>query len=84
MDPLSALGLASNIVQFVEFRATIFRETKEIADTGSTISTSYLADLAKDFSITSAALKHSYSTLSSSPAFSTFSAEEILSIAWHL
>ena len=84
MDPLSALGLASNIVQFVEFGATIFRETKEIADAGSTISTSYLADLANDFSTASAALKHSYSTLSSSPAFSTFSTEEIVSTARHL
>ncbi|KAF2730145.1 hypothetical protein EJ04DRAFT_586887, partial [Polyplosphaeria fusca] len=50
MDPLSALGLAANIVQFVEFGATVFRETKEIAEHGSTVSSKDLASLAADFS----------------------------------
>lgn len=48
MDPLSALGFAANIAQFVDMGISIVQNTREIAGSGATVSTTHLASLAKD------------------------------------
>ncbi|KAI9656830.1 MAG: hypothetical protein M1821_003469 [Bathelium mastoideum] len=57
MDPLTALGLAANIAQFIDFGISIFREAKEIKDAGHTVSSGHLASLAADFGSINATLK---------------------------
>ncbi|KAL9093980.1 MAG: hypothetical protein Q9165_003650 [Trypethelium subeluteriae] len=57
MDPLTALGLAANIAQFIDFGITVFREAKEIQDAGHTVSSGHLASLAADFGSINATLK---------------------------
>lgn len=48
MDPLSALSLSGNIVQFLEFAANLFSETKQVLDNGSTLSSIHLRRVAKE------------------------------------
>ncbi len=56
MDPLSALGLAANIAQFVDMGIALVRNTKEIVEAGATVSTLHLAGLATDIQNVSASL----------------------------
>lgn len=48
MDPLSALSLAACVVQFLDFGSKLVRETKEIAEGGSTVSVEHLSRVTVD------------------------------------
>ena len=48
MDPLSALSLAACVVQFLDFGSKLVRETKEIAERGSTVSVEHLSLITVD------------------------------------
>lgn len=48
MDPLSALGLASAVVQFLDFGAKVFRASQDILGAGSTVSNTQLRGLVLD------------------------------------
>lgn len=63
MEPLTALGIAGNVAQFLELGASIFKNAREIADNGSTVSIKHLATLASDMETLSAGLRDQYSGL---------------------
>ncbi len=67
MDPLTALGLAANVAQFVDFGASIFRDSKEIFHRGSTVSIRHLDELASDIKRVSSSLTGKCADLSSKP-----------------
>ena len=48
MDPLSALSLAACVVQFLDFGSKLVRETKEIAEGGSTVGVEHLSRVTVD------------------------------------
>ena len=48
MEPLAALGLASAVIQFIDFGSKLLKETGEIAESGSTISVHYLKTVTGD------------------------------------
>jgi hypothetical protein len=57
MDPLTALGIAANIAQFIDFGATLVKQAKEVAGTGSSISVSHLSTITSDLVETHSSLK---------------------------
>ena len=57
MDPISALSLAANIIQFIDFGTRLLRDSKEIADTGSSVSVKSLSTLTRDLVEINSALK---------------------------
>ena len=48
MDPLSILGLAAAIVQFIDFGTKLVRKTREITNTGSSVSVKDLDKITTD------------------------------------
>jgi len=48
LDPLTSLGLASNIVQLVEFGLTVASKGRELASTGTTAEHEHLKVLTRD------------------------------------
>ena len=48
MDPLSALSLAASVAQLIDFGSKVFLETRQIAQSGSSISVEHLSTVAKD------------------------------------
>jgi hypothetical protein len=48
MDPLSALSLASSVVQLIDFGCKVIRQTKEVDQFGSTVTIGYLSDATSD------------------------------------
>lgn len=65
MDPLTALSLAANVAQFLEFGSSIFHNTKEIVKAGRTVSTAHLTSLANDIKRINASLTKQYSEFDS-------------------
>lgn len=49
MDPLTAIGLAGNILQFIDFTAKLLSQADEIRHAGSAASTFDLINVTKDF-----------------------------------
>ena len=49
MGPLEALGVAAATAQLIDFGATLIRCTKEIVDTGSTVSNEHASTITSDF-----------------------------------
>lgn len=56
MDPLSALGLAANVAQFLDVGVSIFKDARQISSTGNTISTTHLVSLASSMEKMAASL----------------------------
>jgi hypothetical protein len=48
MDPLTALGLAANIAQFIDFGTSLVSHTKEIGKIGSSVNIAHLKSLTSD------------------------------------
>ncbi len=48
MEPLAALGLAAGTAQLFEFGSKLIKETKEVAEAGSTRSLEHLSTLTPD------------------------------------
>lgn len=48
MDPLTALGLAANIAQFIDFGSKLISTTKEIAVAGQSVSVGHLTNVTND------------------------------------
>jgi len=48
MDPLTALGLAASIAQFIDFGAELISQSKEIAEAGSSVSVAHLSAVTSD------------------------------------
>ena len=61
MEPLSALGLAADVAQFIEYGISMFRDAEEINDYGSTVSTGHLTSLTNDFWAINTILQRDYS-----------------------
>jgi hypothetical protein len=57
MDPLTALGLAANIAQFIDFGSKLIHQTKEVALTGTTISVEHLLNITSDLTAINSSLK---------------------------
>lgn len=57
MDPLTALGLAANIAQFVDFGTKLFFQAKEIHDKGSSISIAHIRNVTTDLVSINASLR---------------------------
>ena len=51
MDPFIALGIAGNVLQFVEFTSRLLSQAEEIRHAGNTASTFELANTTRDFEI---------------------------------
>jgi hypothetical protein len=49
MDPLSALGLAASVVQFIDFGAKIISHAKEIEKNGSSATVQHISSITLDF-----------------------------------
>lgn len=58
MDPLTALGLAANIAQFIDFGSKLVSATEEIASAGQSISVAHLSTIAADLVDFNNILKH--------------------------
>jgi hypothetical protein len=58
MDPLTALGLAANIAQFIDFGSKLISTTEEIANAGQSISVAHLSTITADLVDFNNTLKH--------------------------
>ena len=67
MEPLTALGLAANVAQLMDLGISVVRNTKEIANAGSTISAVHLSNLADDIESASSSLTKNLKLESRSP-----------------
>jgi hypothetical protein len=57
MDPVTALGLAVNIAQFIDFGAKLIHQTKEIGRKGSTLDVEHLSTFTFDLIATISSFK---------------------------
>ena len=48
MEPLTALGLAASVAQFIDFGSKLVGKTREIAKAGSSVSVAHLSTLTSD------------------------------------
>ena len=48
MEPLTALGLAASVAQFIDFGSKLVGKTREIAKAGSSVSIAHLSTLTSD------------------------------------
>ncbi|KAF1985983.1 hypothetical protein K402DRAFT_454666 [Aulographum hederae CBS 113979] len=69
MDPLSALGLAANVVQFVEFGAKIVSRSHTLYKSGQLVDWRDLQATANELALLFKTLKRSTTTISSVPQF---------------
>ena len=65
MGPLEALGVAAATAQLIDFGATLIRCTKEIVDTGSTVSNEHASTITSDFIKATASIDHQLSSKTS-------------------
>ncbi|KAK1764207.1 hypothetical protein QBC33DRAFT_201658 [Phialemonium atrogriseum] len=63
MDPLSALGLASAVAQFLDFGSKLFHATKEVMDAGSTVTVARVGEAAGHLADIGCGLQTRYQTL---------------------
>ena len=66
MDPLTALGLAANVAQLVNYTMELLSVGREIYETGSSSTNEEFSVLANDFRSLTAKLKSSSSALGTS------------------
>jgi hypothetical protein len=60
MEPLSALSLATCVVQFIDFGPRLVRKTNEIVEIGSAIFANHLSDITSDLLRISIALAQQF------------------------
>ena len=58
MEPLTALGLAASIAQFIDFGSNLVGKTREIAKAGSSVSVDHLLTLTSDLADINKSLKY--------------------------
>ena len=58
MDPLTALGLAASIAQFIDFGSNLVGKTRELAKAGSSVSVDHLSTLTSNLVDINKSLKY--------------------------
>ncbi len=68
MEPLAALGLAAGVAQFLELGSKLIKETKEVAEAGSTRSLEHLSTLTPDLICINSSLESQLKPTKSAPS----------------
>jgi hypothetical protein len=80
MEPLAALSIASAVAQFLDFGAKLVSGTREIADTGLTVSTAHLSQLTTDLVEINASLEKQCATSTLKSGSSTIEEASLLEL----